>query len=75
MAPTSTLRHTARAEPEPLWDAGDVAAFLQVHPATVRKMVNSGALPAIDLNGQMRFRPAVIDAWVDARGWYGKRAA
>jgi excisionase family DNA binding protein len=42
-----------------------VAARLQVHPRTVRRAIDSGELPAVDLpfRGGLRVRSKALDGW------------
>jgi len=52
----------------PLWGVAEVAAYLGVHPQTVREMARKRQIPFIKLGGRTaayRFRPASIEAWLD----------
>lgn len=50
---------------EPLVDAGVVAAYLSVDPATVYRLVERGALPAIRIAPRvMRFRPEDVRSYL-----------
>jgi excisionase family DNA binding protein len=50
---------------EPLVDAGAVAAYLSVDPATVYRLVERGALPAIRIAPRvMRFRPEDVRSYL-----------
>jgi len=45
-----------------------VAARLQVHPRTIRRAIDSGELPALDLpfRGGLRIRSEALDGWFAA---------
>jgi len=46
----------------------EVSAYLNVNPATVRRLVSSGQLRAIRVGRDMRFEVRVVDQWVAAGG-------
>lgn len=46
----------------------EVSDYLNVNPATVRRLVRSGQLRAIRVGRDMRFEVRVIDQWVAAGG-------
>jgi excisionase family DNA binding protein len=46
----------------------EVSAYLNVNPATVRRLVSSGQLRAIRVGRDMRFEVRVLDQWVAAGG-------
>jgi excisionase family DNA binding protein len=46
----------------------EVSAYLNVNPATVRRLVRSGQLRAIRVGRDMRFEVRVVDQWVAAGG-------
>jgi excisionase family DNA binding protein len=46
----------------------EVSAYLNVNPATVRRLVRSGKLRAIRVGRDMRFEVRVVDQWVAAGG-------
>lgn len=48
---------------EPLWTAGDVAAYLKVSVHTVRKWRERERIPYLKINGVVRYQPAAIAAW------------
>ncbi len=48
--------------------AEEVAAYLDVHPQTVRELARKDRIPAIKIGGRTapyRFRRTSIDAWLD----------
>jgi excisionase family DNA binding protein len=45
-----------------------VADYLQVRPATVRKKARQGLLPGAKIGRDWRFRKADLDAWLSAGG-------
>jgi len=42
----------------------EVSAYLNVNPATVRRLVRSGQIRAIRVGRDMRFEVRVVDQWV-----------
>jgi excisionase family DNA binding protein len=46
----------------------EVSNYLNVNPATVRRLVRSGQLRAIRVGRDMRFEVRVVDQWVAAGG-------
>ena len=50
----------------------EVSDYLNVNPATVRRLVQSGQLHAIRVGRDMRFEVRVVDQWVAAGGSIGK---
>lgn len=53
--------------PEPLQKADEVSYFLRVHYATVLRLVETGALRAVRVGGQLRFRPEDIEQFLKER--------
>ncbi len=46
----------------------EVSDYLNVNPATVRRLVRAGQLRAIRVGRDMRFEVRVVDQWVAAGG-------
>ena len=46
----------------------EVSDYLNVNPATVRRLVRSGQLRAIRVGRDMRFEVRVVDQWVAGGG-------
>ena len=46
----------------------EVSAYLNVNPATVRRLVRTGQLRAIRVGRDMRFEVRVVDQWVAEGG-------
>jgi len=46
----------------------EVSDYLNVNPATVRRLVRSGQLRAIRVGRDMRFEVRVVDTWVAGGG-------
>ena len=46
----------------------EVSDYLNVNPATVRRLVRSGQIRAIRVGRDMRFEVRVVDQWVAAGG-------
>ena len=57
---------------QPLMTVQDVAAYLQLTPETVRRMVRQGELPAIKVNHSYRFRRSMIDEYLHRRTLIGE---
>lgn len=57
---------STRETPEPLWTVEEVAAYLRVAPATVRRWTNRGELPCYRLGGnkERRFSRETVMAFV-----------
>ena len=49
----------------PLWNASEVAGYLNVKESTIRYWVHIGYIPHIKFRGAVRFREADIVDWVD----------
>lgn len=52
---------------EPLMTQAEVAALLQVKPATINTWVMQQKIPFVKLNGVVRFDRKEIAAWMNAR--------
>lgn len=52
---------------ERLLTADEVAQALQVSAHQVRDMARAGALPALKVGREWRFRPSSVDAWAIQR--------
>lgn len=52
---------------EPLINADRAAELLKLHPKTVKKLAQSGALPGMKIGRVWRFRESSLDAWMSAR--------
>lgn len=48
--------------PEPVWDCGEAARFLRLHPKTVKRMARGGQIPGCRLGRRWYFRPSDLDA-------------
>lgn len=51
----------------------EVAAYLRVHPATVRDLMKKHGLPAFRIGSDYRFRRESIDKWMAAREQNGDK--
>lgn len=56
---------TDTAPPVPLLTTEQVAELLQVTPATVRAIVESGQLGAVRVGRQLRYSRATLDAYLE----------
>ena len=50
---------------EPLINANQAAAILQLHPKTVKQMAAAGRLPGLKIGSVWRFRASVLDEWLN----------
>lgn len=57
------MAEEARNTSNRLWTDEDVAKFLQVSPATVRKWAKLGRIPVRKAGSLNRFDPAEIEQW------------
>jgi excisionase family DNA binding protein len=51
----------------PLWKSDDVAEYISVSPAHVRRLVSQGKIPSFKIGRSRRFNPLVIQEWVRAQ--------
>lgn len=58
------MRTEGYVDEERLLDTDEVAKWLNVTPATVARLANGGALPAIRIGGRFRFQPAAVRDWI-----------
>jgi excisionase family DNA binding protein len=49
--------------------AAEVAAWLRLNPATVYRLAQSGAIPAVKVGRVWRFSRRLLDEWLDGRMW------
>jgi excisionase family DNA binding protein len=54
--------------PERMLTLREVSDYLNVNPATVRRLVRTGQLRAIRVGRDMRFEVRVVDQWVAGGG-------
>jgi excisionase family DNA binding protein len=58
---TRTNTHSAPA----FLKTEEVLAYLRVTPRTIYRLIRSGALPAVRIGRQWRFRQSDLDRWLD----------
>ncbi len=56
-----------QAEPNHLWSADDVAAYLRTSRSWVYKAAADGTLPSIRIGSVLRFLPASVEALVNTQ--------
>lgn len=61
-------RTAADHQLEPLLTAEEVAAILKVRKSRVYELVRSGALPAVHIGRQVRFRRSDLERWLAQGG-------
>ncbi len=49
---------------EKFYTVKEVAAYLRVHPRTVRKMILDGEIQAIKVRDEYRIRPSALDDYI-----------
>lgn len=52
---------------ESLIDLKETAHLLGMKPCTIYKWVFRRKLPSVKVGGRLRFRPSVLQAWLEAR--------
>lgn len=50
-----------------LWDEAKVCEYLAITPRHLQNLRYRRELPFVKVGGKVRFRPAEIEAWIDAR--------
>lgn len=53
--------------PSPLWDAEQVAAHLGLSLPHIYLLARENRLPYVRIGRALRFRPAEIEAWIEAK--------
>ena len=49
----------------PIMTTEELAAHLQLHQLTVRRLARSGEIPAFKVGRQWRIKRALLDAWLE----------
>lgn len=62
-SPRYIMEHQERNELDPLWTEDEVAEYLRVSPATVRKWVKQDRIPFVKAGSLNRFRKSEIAEW------------
>jgi excisionase family DNA binding protein len=63
----------AHLDMQPLLTVQEVAAYLQLTPETIRRMIRQGKLSAIKVNHSYRFSPEMIKDYLYQQTLYGVR--
>ena len=50
-----------------LWTLRDVAAYLQLHPKSVQRLMRTQGFPCVRVGTRLRFDPSDVALWVSAR--------
>ena len=61
------IHHDGPTAFAPLLTLDEVASFLRLNPRTIRRLVAAGRLPCARIAGRIRFVPADVDRFVQAR--------
>ncbi|MDD2654779.1 MAG: helix-turn-helix domain-containing protein [Candidatus Omnitrophica bacterium] len=56
-----------------IMDLRDVAAYLDVHPATIYKYAREGKIPAFKFGSDWRFQRKMIDQWISEKVRYNSQ--
>ena len=51
----------------PIMSVEEVAAYLSLHPLTVRRLARDGEIPAFKVGRQWRVKRALLDEWIEQR--------
>ena len=54
-------------EATPLMTIDEVAAYLQFHPLTVRRLARDGEIPAFKIGRQWRVKRELLDRWIERK--------
>lgn len=50
---------------EPIWNSGEAARYLRIHPRTLTRMARRREIPSIQIGRLWRFRRIDLDAWLN----------
>ena len=56
--------------PGEMMDIEQVAAYLGLHPLTVRRLARDGEIPAFKVGRQWRVKRGLLDQWIKKRSLY-----
>lgn len=65
-APSSALTTAAPQRERPLFTKKSLCAYLGVSQSTLDRLVSAGQLVSCRIGGQVRFRPADVEAFIAA---------
>ncbi len=51
----------------PIMSVEEVAAYLNLHPLTVRRLARDGEIPAFKVGRQWRIKRTLLDKWIEQR--------
>lgn len=72
-APSTQTRQNPPATPKGLLTAKQVAAEIGLSDKTVYRLARDGRIPYVRIQGSLRFRPADVKAWLEAKTFRPKR--
>lgn len=52
-------------KPEPIMTIEEVAAYLSLHPLTVRRLARDGEIPAFKVGRQWRVKRELFERWME----------
>ena len=67
-ARAALAEHVAPHRKPPLLTVSEAAAYLKIHPDTLRRWISDEEAPALPVGGEWRFDLAALEAWLKSRG-------
>jgi excisionase family DNA binding protein len=53
--------------PDPIMTVDQVAAYLKLHPLTIRRLAREGEIPAFKVGRQWRVKRELLELWMEER--------
>jgi excisionase family DNA binding protein len=53
------------SSPEPLLTVSELGLWLGIAPKTLYRWAEQGEIPSLKVGGRLRFRPKVVERWLD----------
>ena len=63
------------AEATPIMTIDEVAAYLSLHPLTVRRLAREGEIPAFKVGRQWRVKRKLFDRWMEEQSMQNVRVS
>ena len=64
---TASLFPQIQQPPGPIWNSGEAAQYLRIHPRTLTRMARRGEIPSIQIGRLWRFRRIDLDDWLTSK--------
>lgn len=58
---------TGPSTPQPLWDVKQAATRCALSEAYIYRLVAERRIPFVKIGGALRFKPAEIESWLEAK--------